>query len=109
MCTYPCVPVGCDALSVAASDRTAGCRRFKCNMCGQLNEVMAEHFSPTGDGGLRMDVDQHPQLSHGSVEFIAPTEYMVRLCEALSSTEAEPLQCWLLSYMSELFVLPVMG
>lgn len=46
-------------------------------MCGQLNEVMAEHFSPTGDGGLRMDVDQHPQLSHGSVEFIAPTEYMV--------------------------------
>ena len=48
-------------------------------MCGGLNEVMAEHFSPTGDGGQRMDVDQHPQLAHGSVEFIAPTEYMVSL------------------------------
>ena len=46
-------------------------------MCGQLNEVMAEHFSPTGDNGKRMDLEQHPQLSSGSVELIAPAEYMV--------------------------------
>ena len=46
-------------------------------MCGQLNEVMAEHFSPTGDGGKRMDLEQHPQLNSGSVELIAPAEYMV--------------------------------
>ena len=58
--------------------RVPGRRRFKCNMCGQLNDVAAEHYSPIGQDGRRTDADSHPQLSSGSVEFIAPQEYMAR-------------------------------
>lgn len=71
----------CALSAVQGPDLPQRCRRFKCNMCGQLNEVMAEHFSPTGDDGKRMDLEQHPQLNSGSVELIAPAEYMVsRVC-----------------------------
>lgn len=48
-------------------------------MCGQLNEVGADHYSPVGQDGRRADADTHPQLASGSVEFIAPQEYMVRV------------------------------
>ena len=48
-------------------------------MCGQLNEVNADHYSPLGQDGRRTDADSHPQLANGSVEFVAPQEYMV--CE----------------------------
>jgi protein transport protein SEC24 len=43
-----------------------------------LNEVPVEYFSPLDENGRRRDADERPELSCGSVEYVAPTEYMVR-------------------------------
>lgn len=40
--------------------------------------VPVEYFSPLDENGRRRDADERPELSCGSVEFVAPTEYMVR-------------------------------
>jgi hypothetical protein len=40
--------------------------------------VPVEYFSPLDENGRRRDADERPELSSGSVEFVAPTEYMVR-------------------------------
>jgi len=40
--------------------------------------VPGEYFCALDATGRRYDVDQRPELSKGSVEFVAPTEYMVR-------------------------------
>jgi len=40
--------------------------------------VPGEYFSHLDATGRRMDMDQRPELTKGSVEIIAPTEYMVR-------------------------------
>ena len=55
-------------------------------MCGQLNEVNNDHYSPLGTDGRRLDADSHPQLAYGSVEFVAPQEYMVRRLLSLPTT-----------------------
>ncbi|KAG0585748.1 hypothetical protein KC19_2G035200 [Ceratodon purpureus] len=57
---------------------TDGGRRWRCNVCSLLNEVPVEYFSPLDENGRRRDADERPELSSGSVEFVAPTEYMVR-------------------------------
>ena len=53
-------------------------RRWRCNICAQLNEVPAPYFCHLDDEGHRRDRDARPELSHGVVEYIAPSEYMVR-------------------------------
>jgi protein transport protein SEC24 len=53
-------------------------RRWKCNMCGLLNDVPSSYFSHLDSNGQRRDRDQRPELSRCSVEFIAPGDYMVR-------------------------------
>lgn len=40
--------------------------------------VPGEYFCALDANGRRCDLDQRPELSKGSVEFVAPTEYMVR-------------------------------
>lgn len=55
-----------------------GGRRFNCNVCALSNEVPVEYFSPLDGSGRRVDADQRPELSTGSVEYVAPAEYMVR-------------------------------
>lgn len=53
-------------------------RKWKCNICALLNDVPAEYYAPLDATGRRNDLDQRPELSKGSVEFVAPPEYMVR-------------------------------
>jgi len=53
-------------------------RRWRCNICAQLNECPAPYFCHLDEEGRRRDRDQRPELSDGIVEFIAPSEYMVR-------------------------------
>jgi protein transport protein SEC24 len=56
-----------------------GGRRFQCNVCAALNDVPVEFYSPLDPAtGQRVDAGDHPELSTGSVEYVAPAEYMVR-------------------------------
>ncbi|EFJ52467.1 hypothetical protein VOLCADRAFT_72688 [Volvox carteri f. nagariensis] len=53
-------------------------RRFKCNVCSMLNEIPVEYFSSLDHNGRRRDADERPELSQGTVEYVAPADYMVR-------------------------------
>ena len=56
-----------------------GGRRWKCNVCGFVNDVRAEYYSPlVAATGQRRDLASRPELTHGCVEFCASTEYMSR-------------------------------
>ena len=53
-------------------------RRWRCNICAQLNECPSAYFCHLDEDGERRDKMQRPELHKGVVEFIAPAEYMVR-------------------------------
>jgi len=53
-------------------------RRWRCNICGQLNDVPSAYFCHLDEKGQRRDKAQRPELSCGVVEYVAPAEYMVR-------------------------------
>ncbi|KAA8515259.1 hypothetical protein F0562_018511 [Nyssa sinensis] len=53
-------------------------RKWRCNICALLNDVPGDYFAHLDASGRRIDLDQRPELTKGSVEFIAPAEYMVR-------------------------------
>lgn len=53
-------------------------RRFVCNLCGCPNDTPREYTCNLGPDGRRRDADERPELCRGSVEFVAPREYMVR-------------------------------
>ncbi|KAF5463266.1 hypothetical protein F2P56_019190 [Juglans regia] len=53
-------------------------RKWRCSLCTLLNDVPGEYFSHLDATGRRLDLDQRPELTKGSVEFVAPTEYMMR-------------------------------
>jgi len=55
-----------------------GGRRFRCNVCGMINEVPVEYFCTLDSNGRRRDADERPELAKGSAEYVAPAEYMVR-------------------------------
>ncbi|KAJ7560650.1 hypothetical protein O6H91_04G138900 [Diphasiastrum complanatum] len=52
--------------------------RFVCNICGFTNETPREYHCNLGPDGRRRDADGRPELSRGTVEFVASKEYMVR-------------------------------
>jgi protein transport protein SEC24 len=53
-------------------------RRWRCNICAQVNDCPSAYFCHLDERGLRRDRFERPELSKGVVEFIAPAEYMVR-------------------------------
>ncbi len=53
-------------------------RRFLCNVCDMPNEVPVDYFAGLDQAGRRLDEAQRPELGQGSVEYVAPQEYMVR-------------------------------
>lgn len=53
-------------------------RRWRCNICAQVNDTPSAYFCHLDENGLRQDRFERPELSQGVVEFIAPAEYMVR-------------------------------
>lgn len=56
-----------------------GGRRWRCNLCGLVNDVPGAYYSPILAGtGQRKDLRKHPELTHGCVEFVAPSEYIAR-------------------------------
>ena len=57
-----------------------GGRHYSCSICGQKNDVPEEYFSPLQPNGLRHDVAVRPELSRGTVDFVAPKEYSLRPC-----------------------------
>eukprot|EP01113_Clastostelium_recurvatum_P009522 TRINITY_DN1458_c0_g2_i2.p1 TRINITY_DN1458_c0_g2~~TRINITY_DN1458_c0_g2_i2.p1 ORF type:complete len:1117 (-),score=203.17 TRINITY_DN1458_c0_g2_i2:19-3039(-) len=56
-----------------------GGKRWRCNICDLANEVPPEYYCQLDPAtGLRTDVASRPELARGVVEFVAPSEYMVR-------------------------------
>lgn len=55
-----------------------GGRRYSCNVCQMVNECPVDYFCALDGSGKRLDHDQRPELSQGTVEYVAPAEYMVR-------------------------------
>ncbi|KAI3838054.1 hypothetical protein MKW98_009005 [Papaver atlanticum] len=55
-----------------------GGRNWRCNICNLLNEVPGEYYAPLDANGKRVDAEDRAELSKGTVDFIAPTEYIVR-------------------------------
>jgi len=53
-------------------------RRWRCNICGQINECPSAYFCHLDEKNQRRDRLQRPELCKSVVEFIAPSEYMVR-------------------------------
>lgn len=53
-------------------------RRWRCNICAQINDTPAAYFCHLDEEGLRRDRNERPELCKGVVEFVAPAEYMVR-------------------------------
>ena len=53
-------------------------RRVVCNMCQHVSDVRQEYMCQTGHDGKRHDWRERPELCRGSVDFVAPSSYMVR-------------------------------
>jgi len=68
----------CKAYMCPLMKFTDGGRRFQCAFCGCINDCPMEYMCSLGPTGLRQDVNSRPELLFGSVEFVAPAEYMVR-------------------------------
>ncbi|CRH00749.1 protein transport protein Sec24A, putative [Plasmodium relictum] len=56
----------------------SGGKKWNCNMCYHINDTPQFYFVPLDEKGKRKDLFQRPELCTGSVEFIAPSDYMIR-------------------------------
>lgn len=55
-----------------------GGRYFRCCICARDIAVPEDAFAPLGADGRRVDEAERPELTRGTVEFIAPEQYAVR-------------------------------
>lgn len=55
-----------------------GGSQWRCNICHDVNDVPQAYFSSLDATGRRHDLEQRPELVHGSLEIVAPVDYMVR-------------------------------
>ncbi|KAK9908279.1 hypothetical protein WJX75_005414 [Coccomyxa subellipsoidea] len=55
-----------------------GGSRFECSFCGSTTQTPPDYVAHIGPDGRRRDADERPELSRGSVEFVAPPQFMVR-------------------------------
>lgn len=53
-------------------------RRWRCNGCGLLNDTPPDYYCNLDQSGKRRDHAERPELNYGSVEYVAPADYMVR-------------------------------
>lgn len=56
----------------------SGGSKFVCNLCTYPNDTPSEYFCATNPQGVRVDRDQRPELSRGTVEFVVPKEYWTK-------------------------------
>ncbi|KAI8962100.1 beta-sandwich domain of Sec23/24 [Daldinia sp. FL1419] len=56
----------------------SGGSKFVCNLCTYPNETPSEYFCATTPQGVRVDRDQRPELTRGTVEFLVPKEYWTK-------------------------------
>ncbi|KAJ9478797.1 putative Protein transport protein SEC24 (putative) [Pseudozyma hubeiensis] len=52
-----------------------GGQKWTCNLCGTATEVAPDYFCNLDMSGRRVDFDQRPELSRGSIDFAVPKEY----------------------------------
>jgi hypothetical protein len=84
--------VGSQAPAAPEPLTLACCRRFTCNVCDLMNDVPVEYYAGVDmTTGRRTDEAQRPELSFGSVEYVAPTEYMVSTFASLCKCMAKCL------------------
>nr|XP_054774147.1 protein transport protein Sec24C-like [Lytechinus pictus] len=65
----------CKAYMCSFMTFVEGGRRFQCAFCGGLTEVPPEFFQPLDHMGKRVDMYDRPELSLGTYEFLATTDY----------------------------------
>ncbi|KFG56874.1 putative transport protein Sec24 [Toxoplasma gondii RUB] len=53
-------------------------RRWSCNLCGYVNDTPQFYMRGLDEKGKREDRFERAELSMGSVEFVAPADYMIR-------------------------------
>ncbi|KIW05787.1 uncharacterized protein PV09_03642 [Verruconis gallopava] len=56
----------------------SGGNKFICNMCTFPNDTPPEYFAPTDPTGVRVDRQQRPELTLGTVDFLVPKEYWTK-------------------------------
>ncbi|KAI8627108.1 Sec23/Sec24 trunk domain-containing protein [Xylariaceae sp. FL1651] len=56
----------------------SGGSKFVCNLCTYPNDTPSEYFCATTPQGVRVDRDQRPELTRGTVEFTVPKEYWTK-------------------------------
>ncbi|KAI0475359.1 beta-sandwich domain of Sec23/24 [Xylariaceae sp. FL0804] len=56
----------------------SGGSKFVCNLCTYPNDTPPEYFCALSPQGVRVDRDQRPELTRGTVEFTVPKEYWTK-------------------------------
>ena len=54
-----------------------GGRRWKCSFCYFANDVHSSYYRELDNNGIRVDINERPELTNGVCEFLAPSEYLV--------------------------------